>query len=50
VACWAALRKQADALKAAGDLRNQDQIMADLLVESMLPVPRLGQASAANHH
>jgi hypothetical protein len=33
VACWAALRKQAGTLKAAGDLRTRDQIMADLLVE-----------------
>ena len=41
VACWAALRNQADTLKAAGDLRNRDQIMADLLVERLT-----GQASA----
>jgi Domain of unknown function (DUF222) len=41
VACWAALRKQADTLKAAGDLRSRDQIMADLLVERLT-----GQASA----
>ena len=41
VACWAALRKQADTLKAAGDLRSRDQIMADLLVERLT-----GQARA----
>jgi hypothetical protein len=41
VACWAALGKQADMLKAAGDLRSRDQIMADLLVERVT-----GQASA----
>jgi hypothetical protein len=41
VACWATLRKQADTLKAAGDLRSRDQIMADLLVERLT-----GQASA----
>ena len=33
VACWAALRKHADRLKAAGDERSRDQIMADTLVE-----------------
>ncbi|HEV2931108.1 MAG TPA: hypothetical protein VGW74_20700 [Propionibacteriaceae bacterium] len=41
MACWAALRKQAEALKAAGDLRSRDQIMADLLIERLT-----GQASA----
>ena len=41
VACWVALRKHADALKAAGDQRSRDQIMADLLVERLT-----GQASA----
>jgi hypothetical protein len=41
VACWAALRKQADTLKTAGDARSRDQIMADLLVERVT-----GQASA----
>jgi hypothetical protein len=35
VACWAALRKAADALKAAGDPRTRNQIMADLLVERL---------------
>jgi hypothetical protein len=35
VACLAALRKQAETLKAAGDLRSRDQIMADLLVERL---------------
>ena len=41
VACWASLRKQADALKAAGDPRSRDQIMADLMVERLT-----GQARA----
>jgi hypothetical protein len=41
VACWASLRKPADALKAAGDPRSRDQIMADLLVERLT-----GQANA----
>ena len=41
VACWAALRKQADSLKASGDERSRDQIMADLLVERLT-----GQARA----
>ncbi len=33
VACYAALTKQADALRAQGDSRSRGQIMADLLVE-----------------
>ena len=41
VACWAALRKEADALKASGDARTRGQIMADLLVERLT-----GQARA----
>ena len=43
VACLKALRDQADALKAAGDRRCRDQIMADTLVERLT-----GQASAAD--
>ena len=41
VACWAALRQHTDALKASGDERSRDQIMADTLVERLT-----GQASA----
>lgn len=41
VACWAALRQQADARKAAGDERTRGQIMADVLVERLT-----GQARA----
>ena len=41
VACWAALRQQADTLKAIGDARSRDQIMADLLVQRLT-----GQAAA----
>jgi hypothetical protein len=41
VACWAALRKQADTVTAAGDARSRDQIMADLLVQRLT-----GQAAA----
>lgn len=40
-ACWAALRRAADAAKAAGDRRTRDQIMADTLVERLT-----GQGSA----
>ena len=43
VACWAALRKHTDRLKAAGDERSRDQIMADTLVERLT-----GQACAAD--
>jgi hypothetical protein len=43
VACLKSLRDQADALKAAGDPRCRDQIMADTLVERLT-----GQASAAD--
>lgn len=41
VACYAALRKRADALVAAGDARSRDQIMVDTLVERVT-----GQATA----
>ena len=43
VACWAALRKHADRLRASGDERSRDQIMADTLVERLT-----GQATAAD--
>ncbi|HET9779998.1 MAG TPA: DUF222 domain-containing protein, partial [Propionibacteriaceae bacterium] len=43
VACLKALRDQTDALKAAGDRRCRDQMMADTLVERLT-----GQASAAD--
>jgi hypothetical protein len=43
VACLAALRRQADALRAQGGPRSRDQIMADTLVERLT-----GQATAAN--
>jgi hypothetical protein len=43
VACLKSLRDQADALKAAGDQRSRDQIMADTLVERLT-----GQAAAAD--
>ena len=35
VACWAALRQHTDTLKASGDERSRDQIMADTLVERL---------------
>ena len=41
VACWAALRRAADALRASGDPRNRSLIMADLMVERLT-----GQARA----
>ncbi len=41
VACWAALKAQVDALKAAGDPRTRGQIAADTLVERLT-----GQATA----
>jgi hypothetical protein len=43
VACLKALRDQTDAVKAAGDPRCRDQIMADTLVERLT-----GQATAAD--
>jgi hypothetical protein len=43
VACYAALRRYADTLVAAGDNRTRDQIMADTLVERLT-----GQATAAD--
>ena len=43
VACLKSLRDQTDALKAAGDPRCRDQIMADTLVERLT-----GQADAAD--
>jgi hypothetical protein len=43
VACYAALRRHADALVAAGDKRTRDQIMADSLVERLT-----GQAAAGD--
>jgi hypothetical protein len=33
VACWAALAREADSLRASGDSRSRGQIMADTLVE-----------------
>ena len=41
VACWAALRRQANGVKACGDGQSRSQIMADLLVERLT-----GQARA----
>ncbi|HEX6197333.1 MAG TPA: hypothetical protein VFZ37_15570, partial [Jiangellaceae bacterium] len=41
VAAWAALRRHADSIVAAGDERTRDQIMADTLVERLT-----GQATA----
>jgi hypothetical protein len=35
IACYAALRKHADAAVAAGDGRTRDQIMADTMVERL---------------
>ena len=43
VACYAALRRYADTLVAAGDKRTRDQIMADTLVERLT-----GQATATD--
>lgn len=43
VACLKALRERTDALKAAGDPRYRDQIMADTMVERLT-----GQAAAAD--
>src|SRR5215213_4824975 len=43
VACLAALRRHTDTLKADGDRRSRDQIMADTLVERLT-----GQAAAAD--
>ena len=43
VACLKSLRQQSDAVKAAGDPRCRDQIMADTLVERLT-----GQANAAD--
>src|SRR5215211_1068313 len=43
VACLAALRRHADTVKADGDPRSRDQIMADTLVERVT-----GQAAAAD--
>jgi hypothetical protein len=43
VACYAALRRQADAIVATGDDRSRDQIMADTLVERLT-----GQATAGD--
>jgi len=43
VACLKALQQQTDAMKAAGDARCRDQIMADTLVERVT-----GQARASN--
>jgi hypothetical protein len=43
VACLKALQQQTDAMKAAGDARCRDQIMADTLVERVT-----GQAQASN--
>ena len=43
VACLKSLRQQTDAVKAAGDPRCRDQIMADTLVERLT-----GQADAAD--
>ena len=41
VACYAALKRHVDAVVAAGDERNRDQIMADTVVERLT-----GQAAA----
>lgn len=43
VACFKSLRERTDAVKAAGDLRSRDQIMADILVERLT-----GQATAVD--
>jgi hypothetical protein len=43
IACYAALRRHADAAKATGDSRTRDQIMADTMVERLT-----GQATAAD--
>jgi hypothetical protein len=43
VACWKSLREQTDRLRAAGDPRTRDQIMADLLVERLT-----GQSAAVD--
>jgi Domain of unknown function (DUF222) len=43
IACYAALRQQADTAVATGDCRTRDQIMADTLVERVT-----GQATAAD--
>jgi hypothetical protein len=43
IACYAALRKHADAAKASGDRRTRDQIMADTFVERLT-----GQAAATD--
>jgi hypothetical protein len=43
IACYAALRKQADGVVASGDGRTRDQIMADTMVERLT-----GQATAAD--
>jgi hypothetical protein len=42
IACYAALRKHADAAAASGDDRTRDQIMADTMVERLT-----GQTAAA---
>ena len=45
VACYAALRKDADTAVAAGDQRTRDQIMADTMVERLTGQTRAGDVN-----